>query len=193
MAWNHGLQVWRIFDRSQPLDRSRVRESKGADRSIRPGLRRGPFDGVVAIVSFLLVGNEFPFGGIAATHVLYHDRVASFSGMNKSFVFLLCIVLSVGSPIDQDRESFVTRRKEQIRPQFDSIPHGNDDVPGGRVLSRKVRTIPARRYRWYGKQHKREGYPETHHRTAIVNGREAKAQIGWLRINSGFQFQLNRG
>ena len=64
-------------DRRQELRRADVGTAKHADFAVRVRQRRGPFDGVVAVVQFVLEGVELALGLITAANVLCDDDVAA--------------------------------------------------------------------------------------------------------------------
>src|SRR5580692_6666231 len=52
---DHGFEMrWILYSR-KPLDGAGIREAERADVSVGPCLARGPLDGVVAVVAFVLV------------------------------------------------------------------------------------------------------------------------------------------
>src|SRR5579871_4272482 len=115
--------MWRIFYSSQPLHGARVRQAKRADDSVRPWLRSRPLNRVVAVAAFVAVCIEFTFAGVASTHVLNHDGVASHGGLVEGSPLFGSVVLAIRRAIDENWEFSAGGRKHNVGSENHSIAH----------------------------------------------------------------------
>ena len=73
----HRREVGRVLGGRGGLHPGEVGGADHADLAVAPGLLGKPFDGVVAVFSFVLEQVEVAFGGEAAAHILNHAGVAA--------------------------------------------------------------------------------------------------------------------
>ncbi len=113
----------RVLEGGEPLHGAGIGQAEGADAAVGPGLDGGPLDGVVAVRALVAVGLELALGGVAAAHVLEHDRVAPRDRRSVRRVPLLGGVLAVRRPVHQDREATCGRRPPDVGSQHDAVAH----------------------------------------------------------------------
>src|SRR5258708_2890806 len=89
-------QMRRRGDGGQHLRGAHVRSAEHADFAIRIRQRRGPFDGVVAVLAMMLERNPSARGGKTAAHILHDDDVAERSGS--------CTEIAAGLVVGRARE-----------------------------------------------------------------------------------------
>ena len=107
----------RILHRGQPLHRPGIRKSESSDRAVRPGLPRGPLDGVEAIAAFILIRTELAVGSIASTNVLHHDCISALDRMLESGVLLERRFFAVRGAINQHGKRARVARPQNVRAQ----------------------------------------------------------------------------
>ena len=125
---SHGFQVRGILDGGEPLDCTGIGEAKGAHVAVGPGLLRGPFDSVIAVVTLIPVGIELTVGGVAAADVLDNDGIAACDGSFESFVISKCRFLVVGRSIDERWETAGLGGEQNIGAENYAVAHGNRNI-----------------------------------------------------------------
>src|SRR5215475_15294725 len=91
----------RALNGGQPLHRPGIRKAEGSYPAIRPTLDCRPFDRVVAVSPFVLVGAKISIRLIPATNILNDDSIAPLHSMLESCVLPLSGLLPVGGAIHQ--------------------------------------------------------------------------------------------
>ncbi len=125
---NHGFQVRWSFYRGQPLHSAGIGQAECADVAIGPRLIGGPFNGVVAILAFVLVRQELAVGGVSSADILNNDGIPAIHGFVERGPFFCSKMFSVRRAVDEGREAPGCFGEPDIRTQNDAVAHGHGDV-----------------------------------------------------------------
>jgi hypothetical protein len=125
---HHRLEMRRTLHGGEPLDRSGIRQSERPDRSVGPGLHGGPFDRVVSVAPFLLVGDVLAIGRIASTHILEDHRVPARDRLACRRERRRRLVFSVRRAIHERGISTRCRGAPNVGAQHHAITHGHRHV-----------------------------------------------------------------
>ena len=128
---DHAFQRGRVLARRQPLVGAEVGQTGRAHVAAGPGLRRHPFDGVVAVLALLEEEAELAIGVAAPARVLDDDRVTTFrevggpAGQAEGFDGHR---LQVGRADDDGGEWTSFGRHPGIGGELDAVAHWCADI-----------------------------------------------------------------
>ena len=105
------------------------REAEAPHPPVAPGLRRAPFDGVVAVLGIEAERIELTLGGVAPAGVLDHHGIAVARIDRRVVVDVgLGDALVVGLALDQGRNRPARGRPVDVAGEVHAVPHPHHDI-----------------------------------------------------------------
>src|SRR5262249_45817950 len=93
----------RLGHRGAPLDMASVRMPLHADLSVRPGLPRAPFHGIVAVLDIVAKRLPFAFRFVASANILKDEDVSAAREKERFLVSIRIALGAVRGTADQHR------------------------------------------------------------------------------------------